>query len=107
MSKLILKDWRKRLQKAVRRGRFTVSDKGKAGSWLNCAIGERDHLCKGLIKLNDALSTNRDVFVKHTFHRIIFQLGLRFSTAVDYNEFVKVQDIIEQIEGLEVQEFYK
>jgi len=107
MTKVVLKEWRRRLQRAVRRGYFSMSDMKKAGSWACCAVGERDLLCKGLLKINESWTSDNDVFIRQSFGSQIYQLGVDFATAINDNQFVKVQDIIEQVERFEVQEFYK
>ena len=80
MSKLILKDWRRRLQKAVKRGRFSNKDKARSSGWLSCAIGERDHLCRK--EMDYASNINIDNFVKHTCGLDIYDLGMTFSDVV-------------------------
>jgi len=42
MTKLILKNWRNRIQRAVKRGNFTQHDIDMSYDWSKCAIGERD-----------------------------------------------------------------
>ena len=40
--------WAKRIQAAVKRGRFTPSDMKLAGSWSTCAVGERPRKITGV-----------------------------------------------------------
>jgi len=105
MTKLVLKKWRKRLREAIKRGKFTEAEKGMSATWNACAVGERDKLCKGLIKSDD-LGTNDD-FMKITFGIDTYLVGLRFYDAVCGSDFTKVKNIIDLIEGLTVEEFYK
>ena len=105
MTKVVLKKWRRRLQKAIKNGEFTIEEKSKAQTWTCCAVGERDKICKGLIT-ND-LNTRENSFIHSNFSETIFNLGMKFATAIKYDQFIQAQNIIEQIEKLEVTEFYR
>jgi hypothetical protein len=68
-----LKKWRKRIQRAVDRGHFTVSDQLAASDWSLCACGEAFSYFDGMV----AYEKNRP---PHNFS--LEQLGLEFSVAV-------------------------
>lgn len=80
---LCLPRWRGIIARARDRGRFTESNKGKAGDWDTCAIGE---------------ATERYTFQFRSRCKLLEFMGMDFYHAVEDDDFNKADKVLTRIE---------
>jgi hypothetical protein len=78
-----LPKWRKRIDDAEKRGRFTDAEKDKAKSWNWCAVGE----------------ARAAGFLGGVIAGSVYELGLLFSNAVQGSAFARCREVIAAIES--------
>jgi hypothetical protein len=88
---ICLVKWRKRLDAAEKRGRFTEYEENLAGSWDVCAVGEgKQQLNKSIV--TKAFIYDSEFLMNAPVDRKLLKLGVKFANYVDSWEFCDPQN---------------
>ncbi len=102
---VILKKWRGRIEKAIKRGHFTMKDKHDAYSWNKCAVGERDCMCEKIIP-KDMINYDKGEVVRTKMFDRVVTLGSLFHVHVSADKPKQALKTLEKIEAIPKKRFY-